>query len=65
MVILIVWMLWKERNNRNFDRRVRSVSEALGWIIDEICAWFMAGYHRLETVMLALGRSSGRELIAM
>ena len=38
VVILVSWMLWKERNNRTFERIVRSVLELLGWVVEEIVA---------------------------
>ena len=62
VVILVSWMLWKERNNRTFDRIVRSVLELLGWVVEEIVAWYLAGFCWLEPAVSALGRSSGRTL---
>ena len=29
LVILVSWLLWKERNDRTFDRRVRMVDEVV------------------------------------
>ena len=65
IVILVCWMLWKERNNRVFDRRIRTVVEVLVWIFDEIVAWFQAGFSRLEPVVCALGRAPGHALPAV
>ena len=62
VVILVSWMLWKERNNRTFERIVRSVLELLVWVVEEIVAWFLAGFRWLEPVVSALGRSPGRTL---
>ena len=62
MVILVSWMLWKEINNRTFDRIVRSVLELLEWVVEEIVAWFLSGFRWLEPVVSALGRSPGRTL---
>ena len=50
VVILVSWMLWKERNNRTFDRCV---------------VWFLVGFRPLEPVMSVLGRSLGHALIAV
>ena len=61
MVILICWMIWKERNKRTFDRQIRTIHEVLDWVIDEIIAWFQAGFSKLEPVARALGRLPGRE----
>ena len=54
-------MLWKERNDRVFNRKLRTVQEVLLWAVDEISAWFKAGYSKLEPVLRALGRLPGRE----
>jgi len=61
VVILICWMVWKERNKRIFDRQIRTMHEILDWVFDEICAWFQAGFSKLEPVARALGRLPGRE----
>ena len=61
MVILICWMIWKERNKRTFDRQIRTIHEVLDRVIDEIIAWFQAGFSKLEPVARALGRLPGRE----
>ena len=65
LVILLAWMHRKERNNRTFERSATTVLEALDWVVDEICAWYMAGFHRLEPVVSLLGRSAGRELVTV
>jgi len=61
VIILVCWMLWKERNDRVFNRKLRTVQEVLLWAVDEISAWFQAGYSKLEPVLRALGRLPGRE----
>ena len=61
VVILICWMVWKERNKRIFYRQIRTMHEVLDWVIDEICAWFQAGFSKLEPVARALGRLPGGE----
>ena len=38
MVILVCWMLWKERNDKTSDRSVRTLAEVLDWVVDEIVA---------------------------
>jgi hypothetical protein len=42
VVILTCWMLWKERNNRTFDRRVRTIHQMLDWVLEETVLWFQA-----------------------
>jgi len=38
LVILISWLLWKERNNRTVDRRVRMVDEVVLSVCNEVVA---------------------------
>ena len=40
VVVLISWFLWKERNNRTFDRVSNSVPQLLSLLLDELIAWF-------------------------
>ena len=47
-------MLWKEKNNKTFDRRVRTIDQMLEWVVDEIVSWFQAGFQRLEPLVVAL-----------
>ena len=53
-------MLWKERNDKTSDRSVRTLAEVLDWAVDEIVAWFHAGFRRLQPVISALGSPPGR-----
>ena len=62
LVILTSWLLWKERNDRTFDRQVRTVHDVLARVYDEIVDWFQAGFRRLESVVCKLGRLSGRAI---
>lgn len=65
VVILTCWMLWKERNNRTFNRSVRTIDQMLDWVIEETVLWFQAGFRCLEPLVVALGRSPGRALDSM
>jgi len=60
LVILTSWLLWKERNDRTFDQRVRTVDDIIIWVYDEIVAWFQAGFRCLEPAVCKLGRLPGR-----
>ena len=53
-------MPWKERNDKTSDRSVRTLAEVLDWAVDEIVAWFHAGFGRLQPVISALGSPPGR-----
>ena len=63
LVVLICWQLWKERNDRTFDRRVRTIEEVIDRIVDEIAAWSLAGFRHLETVSPFTVTAVGRDLM--
>ena len=63
LVILVSWIVWKERNDRTFDRCVRTVDEVVRRALDEILAWSLAGFRQLELVLSVLGLPAGRDLI--
>ena len=60
IVILVLWILWLERNRRVFDRKTRLVHQLLPLIADEAVQWVLAGYFLVEPLALALGRHFGR-----
>ena len=62
LVLLSCWMIWKERNNRTFNRRVQTIDEVLALVVDEIVSWFAAGFKCLECVIAILGRVPGRTI---
>ena len=64
LVLLICWLIWKERNGRIFDRKMRSVDEMLSWVVDESVCWCQAGFKHLESVCSVFGRLAGHELVA-
>jgi hypothetical protein len=47
LVLLVSWILWKERNHRTFDRKSRSTTELLQAIFEEADAWIVAGFRDL------------------
>ena len=63
LVILVCWIIWKERNDRTFDRCVRMIDDALLHILDEITAWSLAGFRQLESLFVVPGLPTGRELL--
>ena len=64
-VLLLCWLLWKERNNRTFNCRVRTVNDFLSCVADEVVSWYQAGYKHLVLVVGALGRLTGRLTITV
>ena len=60
LVVLVCWLLWKERNNRTFDRRLQTIQDVLARIANEIVVWYQASFRRLEVAAGVLGRLSGR-----
>jgi len=65
LVVLVCWLLWKERNNRTFDRRVQTIDDLLSRVIEEIMSWYQAEYKQLELAVAALGRLTGRATITV
>ena len=63
LVVLVSWLLWKERNNRTFDRHVQTINDLLSRVADEIVFWYQAGFKQVELALGALGRLSGRATI--
>ena len=55
LVILVCWLLWKERNNRTFDRRLQTIQDVLARIANEIVVWYQASFRHLEVDAGALG----------
>ena len=65
IVILVCWIIWKERNDRTFDRCVRTIDDVVLRVLDEIKAWPLASFRHLEVGFPVLGLPSGRELLAV
>jgi len=42
--LLVAWLLWKERNQRVFQRKSQTVSELVALILDEAKVWAYAGH---------------------
>ena len=63
LLILVSWSLWKERNDRTFDRRVRTVDDLVMRVCDEVVAWSHAGYRHLESAFAASSVFSGRAIV--
>ena len=64
-MVLICWLLWKERNNTTFDRRVQAVQDVVLRVADEIVFWVQADFRRLDVAVSALGRGPGRNAVDM
>jgi hypothetical protein len=47
LVMLISWILWKERNRRTFEHTSLSSSELLHAVLVEAGAWITVGYRPL------------------
>ena len=44
---------------------IRTLAGALVCVVDEIVAWFQAGFRRLVPVIVVLGRPIGRAMLPM
>jgi hypothetical protein len=62
LVVLVCWLIWKERNHKTFDHRTRTIEEVMYLVIEEITAWPRAGYRHLDLALASslalLGRTS-------
>ena len=65
LVALICGLLWKERNNRTFDRRVHTIQETLAKVKEEIIIWHQAGFRQLELAAGACVGLPGRANVLM
>ena len=57
--------MWKERNNRTFDRRVHTIQETLAKVKEEIIIWHKAGFRQLELAAGAWVGLPGRANVLM
>jgi len=48
LLVLVVWLLWKERNNRIFQNSNMLASDLVPRIIEEGKAWAYAGFRHLQ-----------------
>jgi hypothetical protein len=48
LILLVAWMVWKERNGRTFSRQASGLRELLMKIIREADDWVLAGFKTLS-----------------
>jgi hypothetical protein len=53
IVVLVIWEVWRERNNRVFRREAKTVSHIVATIQDEARTWRMAGNRDLDMMLPA------------
>jgi hypothetical protein len=51
LTILVAWELWKERNNRIFQRRHSTSESLISKIKEEARTWCLAGAKRLKEIL--------------
>jgi len=44
LVLLVVWILWKERNVRTFNQEICNVQQLLSKLLCEVQVWVAAGF---------------------
>ena len=54
MIMLTAWKIWKERNNRVFQRSSRTLEQVFRAIQDEARTWVRPGNRGLEELLPSL-----------
>jgi hypothetical protein len=54
VVLLVSWMVWKERNRHTFDMITKSPAELVVLILEEADAWIAAGFRCLVSLVVLL-----------
>lgn len=57
LIMLVIWEIWKERNNRVFRRISRSVHQMISAIQDEAKTWAYAGNKGMQHLLQTLQNS--------
>lgn len=57
-MVLVSWLIWKERNRRIFYHRSRNLQEMMSVVEDEVVSWFRAGFRQLERLLVTFGRAT-------
>lgn len=50
LVLLVSWVIWKERNRRTFDNVAKLPTQVFSLICEEADSWIAAGYQSLATL---------------
>jgi hypothetical protein len=51
LLILVNWIIWRERNARTFDRRFSTSQQIITLIKCDATAWIAAGARQLATLL--------------
>jgi hypothetical protein len=54
-VLLVAWVIWKERNARTFRSTARTSSQVIDVVMDELNTLVAVGYGCLAMVLMELG----------
>ena len=63
LVILTSWMIWKERNNKIFDRNQLTVVELVLRIKEEADVWLLASFKHIGVFPAAFSLPVSRKLL--
>ena len=55
LVLLVSWVIWKERNNRTFNNAAKTTTQVLALVSDEIDSYINAGYKCLASLFAVGG----------
>ena len=54
LVLLVSWIIWKERNRRTFDHLARTTTQVLAVIREEADSCVAAGFRALASLLAAV-----------
>ena len=59
LVLLVAWVIWKERNSRTFSNVAKTTTQVIAVVTEELDAYIGAGYRRLASLFVST--SNGRK----
>jgi hypothetical protein len=57
LIMLTIWEVWRERNQRVFDKRYKNIRQIMGSIFEEARAWANAGNRGLQEIITGQGNN--------
>jgi hypothetical protein len=57
MVVLVWWLVWRERNNRVFNGAMQQAATLANWIREEAAMWVFAAVSTALGALMQLGNA--------